>query len=58
VPALQDSLEPADDVAHLTEAYVRVRYAELESSRADTEAVREQLERLRMSKSSDQAQIS
>jgi Domain of unknown function (DUF4129) len=53
VPALQDSLEPADDVAHLTEAYVRVRYAELESSRADAEAVREQLERLRMSKSSD-----
>jgi len=47
LPSLQRSLEPAGDAADLTKAYMRVRYAEVEPSLAETEAVREQLERLR-----------
>ena len=53
LPSLQDSLEPADDAANLTQAYVRVRYAEVEPSPAEAEAAREQLARLRPRSSLD-----
>jgi hypothetical protein len=43
---LQDSLEPADDVAQLTAAYLRVRYAEVEPTPAEAAAARDQLDRL------------
>jgi hypothetical protein len=46
LPSLQNSLEPAGDAAQLTHAYLAVRYAELEPSLAETEAVRDQLARL------------
>jgi hypothetical protein len=47
LPSLQQALEPSDAAANLTQAYLEVRYAEVEASLADIEAVREQLERLR-----------
>jgi hypothetical protein len=46
LPALQGALEPAEDAAGLTQAYVRVRYADEPPSAAETEAAREQLARL------------
>ena len=53
LPSLQRSLEPADDAAKVTAAYVRVRYAELDASTAETAAAREELTRLHPRKSSD-----
>jgi hypothetical protein len=47
LPSLQNSLEPADDAAQLTQAYIGVRYAEVEPSLAETQAVQNQLARLR-----------
>jgi hypothetical protein len=46
LPSLQSSLEPEDEVAHLTTAYVDVRYAEREASAAEIELARAQLERV------------
>ncbi len=53
LPLLQSSLEPADDAAGVTRAYLKVRYAEVEPSLAETEAVREELGRLRPRSSPD-----
>jgi hypothetical protein len=53
VPSLQAALEPADDAADLTQAYVRVRYAEQDPSASEAEAVREQFARLRPRSSSE-----
>jgi hypothetical protein len=55
--ALQESLEPANTVAIVTEAYVNVRYADMESTRDEAEAVRKQFERLRARKSSGAGDI-
>jgi hypothetical protein len=44
--SLKHSLEPEDDVTHITDAYVEVRYAEHEASSDEIEVAREQLERL------------
>jgi hypothetical protein len=46
LPSLQSSLEPMDDVAQLTSAYVEVRYAEQAASADEIAAAREQLGRL------------
>jgi hypothetical protein len=43
---LQRSLEPADDLARLTEAYLSVRYADLQPTPAEAAAAREQVDRL------------
>jgi hypothetical protein len=47
LPSLQQALEPAADAANLTRAYLDVRYAEVESSPAETQDARNELERLR-----------
>jgi hypothetical protein len=47
LPALQQALEPADDAANVTRAYVRVRYAEVAPSTLDTDEARQQFARLR-----------
>jgi hypothetical protein len=46
LPALNGSLEPADDLAQLTEAYVHVRYAEDEPLPEAVDALRLRLERV------------
>jgi hypothetical protein len=46
LPSLQTSLEPGDDVAQLTNAYVEVRYAEHAAAPNEIAAAREQLGRL------------
>jgi len=44
LPSLQRSLEPDDDIARLTMAYVAARYAEQEAPAAEITHLREQLE--------------
>jgi hypothetical protein len=44
LPSLQRSLEPDEDIARLTTAYVAVRYAEQEASASEIASLREQLE--------------
>jgi hypothetical protein len=44
---LQRSLEPADDLASLTQAYLSVRYADIPPTPAEAAAARDQLDRLR-----------
>ena len=46
LPSLQRSLEPDEDIARLTTAYVAVRYAEQEVSSTEIASLREQLERV------------
>jgi hypothetical protein len=57
VRALQLALEPADDVAHLTRAYNKVRYADVEPTSAEAAAAQDQLDRLhpRGTEDADQA---
>jgi hypothetical protein len=46
LPTLQLSLEPEEDIARLTTAYVDVRYADQEASVAEIANLRDQLERV------------
>ena len=46
LPALQYSLKPEEDVAHLTAAYIEVRYAEHEATPAEVTRLGEQFERV------------
>jgi len=57
LPALQNFLEPADNVEHLTDAYLKARYADVEASGAEAESWRQQLERVRPRKSSEDGEI-
>jgi uncharacterized protein DUF4129 len=47
LPALQHSLTPEDDVVGVTLAYLSARYAEIEASTAEVEALRDRLNQLR-----------
>jgi hypothetical protein len=47
LPLLQESLEPADHVADLTQAYVQARYAESEAQPGEVDALREAVQRIR-----------
>ena len=46
LPSLQRTLEPDEDIARLTAAYVAVRYGEQEASPNEIANLREQLERV------------
>jgi hypothetical protein len=46
LPSLQAALEPDEDIARLTTAYVAVRYAEQEASAAELASLTDQLERV------------
>jgi hypothetical protein len=47
LPSLQQRLEPEADIARLTAAYVRVRYAEQEASGAEVASLQDQLQSVR-----------